>query len=139
MNKKPHEPDELAGVQWQQHGGGSGNRRLPRVVPIVHGEVLAVYPDDATVEVMRSEKWAKVRVGFINNADGEFSELVLAKSEAGLNVRFYRRQRPTIHVNVRRRGRAVARAEAKACSVRRVGDAFVFDVLDQVSIVPPEA
>ena len=127
---------ELEGFEWSQHGHGGGSRLVPRVVPIGHGKCLAVYPDDDTLAVMNG--WTMVTVGFGRNGDGEVAELALLKSVdgTGVNIRHYDHQRTNIHVTVARHGRAVAKPDGAACSVKRVGDAFVFDILSQVSIVP---
>jgi hypothetical protein len=135
--------DELEGFAMEPaHAtrSGSGNRALPRVVPIMHGKVLAVYPDDATVDAMKNEGWSTVKIGFKKNDAGEFVELALVKSddETGINVRFYDKQRVNIHVTVKHHGVAEAKPGAGACDVRRVGDAFVFSILDQISISPVE-
>jgi hypothetical protein len=67
-------------------------------------------------------------------------ELALVKSAdgTGINIRFYDKQRVNIHVTVKHHGKAVAKADAKACQVKRVGDSFVFNILDQISIGPVE-
>ena len=49
-----------------------------------------------------------------------------------------RDKRVQIYVHVKRHGNAVAKPNAGRCEVSRVGDAFVFKILDQVSIVPAE-
>jgi hypothetical protein len=115
---------------------GNGNRALPRVLPIERGEGLAVYPDDETVAAMKAEGWSAVKVGFKQNDEGQLAELFLCKSvdDAGVIVRYYEGQRTNIHVTVKNLGSAIAKPDAKACSVRRETDdepdAFVFDVSD---------
>jgi hypothetical protein len=140
--------DEFEGVvmhgsaaRTASHGGANGNRNLPRVVPLSNGTTIAVYPDDATIEVMRSEGWGIVKTGFKRNGNGELSELFMFKSTdgKGILVRFYKQQRPSFHVSMSRYGRAVAMPNAGACTVRRVSDdngrdAFVFAIADQISI-----
>jgi hypothetical protein len=119
---------------------GSRGGSLPRVTPIVKGEVLAVYPDDAMIEAMRSEGWGKVKTGFRRNGEGELTELFVFKSTdgTGLAFRFYRSQRPHIHVLMSGFGRVVGKPNAGPCTVRRVTadgrDAFVFDIADQISL-----
>jgi hypothetical protein len=123
------------GFEWERHGGG--NRHVPRVVPIAKGKCLAVVPDDNTLTVMDEEGWARVAVAFRRNGDGELAEMALRKSAngVGVNIRHYDQQRTNIHVTVARHGKPVAKPDAGPCSVRRIGDVFVFDILSQVSIV----
>jgi hypothetical protein len=105
-----------------------------------HGKIIAVYPDDATIETMRTEGWSTVRVGFVHNDAGEVEELELRKADGGTGttIRYnYRHQRPHIRVTVSSIGSAVPKPDAGACRVRRDGDAFIFSVLSQFSITVP--
>jgi hypothetical protein len=130
--------DELSGVQWEKsHSGGSNvdhDLHLPRVTPIEGGEVVAVYPDDETAEAMRSEDWKWVQIGWIQNDEGDYEQLVLRKADRGIKIRYYKHQRVNIHVTVKHRGTAKAKSSPGACTVRRAGDAFVFGIIDQISI-----
>ena len=127
---------EVEGVAWE-HARRGGNRPVPRVVPIGHGKAISVYPDDATLATMNEEGWTKVKVGFRRNDDGEFAELFLRKADdgTGINIRHHDQQRTNIPITVRHHGKAVAKPNAGACSVRRVEDMFVFGLLDQISII----
>jgi hypothetical protein len=129
----------------EEKGRSGGDRtHLPRVVPHLRGAYLAVYPDDETVSAMKAEGWTAVKVGFSQNSDGDldFEELMLEKSTDGTGLKIKgpddRHTRTRIHISVRRHGKAVAKPDAGRCEVSRVGDAFVFKILDQVSIVPDE-
>jgi hypothetical protein len=66
-------------------------------------------------------------------------ELVLTKSpdDFGIGIRRYRRQRVSVHVSIKSRGRARQREPLGACIVRRVGDSF-FDIAEQVVIEPTQ-
>jgi hypothetical protein len=107
---------------------------LPRVSPIVRGTALAVYPDDETVTMMKTEGWATVKVGFVRTTEGDYEELVLKKADdgKGIAVRYYPHQRVKVSFSVKRHGTAVVKTGA--CTMRRVGDALVFHILDCVGI-----
>jgi hypothetical protein len=136
LKQKRDAKDELEGFVMEPHTNrpGSNNAALPRVTPMAKGKVIAVYPDDEAVEAMRSEGWITVKVGFEQNDAGDFSELALVKSEDGirLKIRYYKQQRVKVSVSVRRHGTAVA--NAGTCTMKRIGDAFVFHILDCVGI-----
>jgi hypothetical protein len=86
---------------------------------------------------MKSEHWDTVKVQYRHNENDELEELALIKSEdnVGVGIRYYEKQRMSIHVTVEKTlGTAVAKPNANACAVRRVGDAFVFNVLDHIGI-----
>ena len=145
--KLKNDDDPFAGVVMHAHGnrsgshGGGSGAALPRITPIAAGRVLSVFPDDEMVAVMKAEGWAKVKAGFRRNGDGELpSELFIFKSTDGngVIVRYYKRQRPNIHVSMPY-GRVAFNPNAGACSVRRVTDgdrdAFVFDISDQITMI----
>jgi hypothetical protein len=101
------------------------------------GKAVLIYPDDETVAVLKSEHWDTVKVHYRHNETGELEELAIIKSEdnVGVGIRYYEKQRVSIHVTVEKAlGTAVAKPNAGACGVRRVGDAFVFNVLDHIAI-----
>ena len=91
---------------------------------------------------MKSEGWPTVQAGFKQNSDGDYEELVLAKSTDGTGLKIKgpsaRDKRVQIHVHGKRHGKAVAKPDAGPCEVSYVGGVFVFKILDQVSIVPHE-
>jgi hypothetical protein len=126
------------------HGGGA-NRNLPRVTAAADGGSITVYPDDATIEVMRTDGWGTVKAGFKRNEEGQLSELFVFKSTDGRGIllRLYRQQRPKIQISMSSHGRVAARPDAGACTVRRVTadgkDAFVFGIADQITVQPAQS
>jgi hypothetical protein len=139
--KRPAE-NELAGFKQFPHttrSKRSGNSDLPRITVIGGGKAVVIYPDDETVAALKSEHWDTVKVHYRHNETGELEELAIIKSEdnVGVGIRYYEKQRVSIHVTVEKTlGTAVAKPNAGACAVRRVGDAFVFNVLDHIAIKP---
>jgi hypothetical protein len=131
------ENNGLAGFDPPLNHGGRSDRSQPRVTPIAKGEAIAIYPDTATEEVMKSESWTAVIARPRRNAAGEVEEIALVKSTdgTGVSLRTYTNQRSKFHVTVKGIGKAVAKPGG-TCTVRRVGDAFVFRIIDAIDIVP---
>jgi hypothetical protein len=140
--KKRTAEDELAGFKQFPHTTRtkqSGNSGLPRVTVIGGGKAVVIYPDDETVAALKSEHWDTVKVQYRHDENGELEELAIITSEdnVGVGIRYYEKQRVSIHVTVEKTlGMAVAKPNATACLVRRVGDAFVFNVRDHIGIKP---
>jgi hypothetical protein len=119
MEKLVKKQDEFEGIVMHSgsnrsaHGGGGSNHHLPRVTPIANGEVLAVVPDDATLEVMRD--WEVVKAGLKRNGDDGPSELFVFKSTDGKGflIRVYKHQRPMLHVSVSGLGGGTAVAKGR--------------------------
>jgi hypothetical protein len=139
-NLLPEPDDPLTNVDYLRPSR-QRNRRdaaaMPHVSVICDGEALAVYPDDKTVRAWNDEGWGIVRAGF---ARGDRLELVLTKSpdDYGIGIRRYRRQRVSVHVSIKSKGRARQREPLGARTVRRVGDSFFFDIAEQVVIEPTQ-
>jgi hypothetical protein len=143
-SKKRAAESELAGFKQFPHTTRTkrgDNSSLPRITVIGGGKAVVIYPDDETVAALKSEHWDTVKVQYRHNESGELEELAVIKSEdnVGVGIRYYEKQGVRIHVTVEKTlGMAVAKPSAGACPVRRVGDAFVFNVLDHIGIKPRE-
>jgi hypothetical protein len=134
MTAKKRAADSDDGVEWMTSSGGGGNRPLPRVSVLQRGLVLSVYPDKATLETMREEKWITVTVGFKKNEAGETTELLLRKG-GPIRIRYdYSHHKPHVSFSIKSRGTAVAKPDSPACQVSRRGEDFVFDITDQLTI-----
>jgi hypothetical protein len=103
--KKRAAEDELAGFKQFPHTTrtkGSGNTGFPRITVIGGGKAVVIYPDGETVAALKSEHWDTVKVQYRHNENGELEELAIIKSEdnIGVGIRYYEKQRVSIHVTV---------------------------------------
>jgi hypothetical protein len=134
----PEPADPLTNFDALQHGRRvrGNNRRdaaaYPYVSVISDGDILAVYPDDATIEAWNAEGWDTVTAALAK----DMSELALTKAanNVGVGIRRYPKQRVSVHVTVKSIGRARPRETIGTCTVRRDGDTFFFNIAEQVLI-----
>jgi len=108
----------LDGFVMEPHGG-SGNRALPRVVPIEKGRLP------------RRRHCGGDALGGMKAAFKGFEELAFGQvRRRGPSLREILRQAEGQNPRLREAPRR------RLCAVRRVADAFVFTIVDQVSIEP---
>jgi hypothetical protein len=130
--------DEPGDVDWApstKRRTGSNRRDVaawPYISVISDGKCLVVYPDDATIEVWKTESWDTVAFGFSKDR----SELFLKKTtnDVGVGIRRYPKQRVSVHVALKHFGKAVQKDTVGTCTVRRQDDTFVFSIAEQVTI-----
>jgi hypothetical protein len=115
----------------------SGNNRkgggaFPCISVIAEGQILVVYPDDATIATWDAEEWTTVKAAL--SRDRSKLALTKATDDAGVGIRRYEGQRVCIHVSVKGFGRAKRTEPVGTCAVTRKGDTFIFGISDQVII-----